>query len=472
MRNRRSSIAANPILIGAATVLVTVVAVFLAYNANSGLPFVPVYTVHVRLPSAASLVRGNDVRVAGIRVGTISRIAPVQDDRTGAVGADLTLKLERRLGPLPVDSTFIVRSRSALGLKYLQVTVGRSRRGFPDGATVPVANARPEPVEIDDVLNTFDAPTRKAASTNLDTFGTAFAGRGQDLGETIDAFRPLLASLEPLMRNLASPATNLRGLFPGLEATASAVAPVAEDQAGFFRGLDTTFGAIASVTRPFVQDAISEGPPSIAQATRSLRAERPFLGTAERFFAELRPAAAAIRGASAPIGRAVARGGPVLRRARALNDRLAPLLDALGKLGGDQAALQGALDAAATGTATKALAGSLRGAQATCNYGTLLLRNLASTLADGDATGTWLRFLTVIAPVAPNNEGGPASAPANGGPAENHLHTNPYPNVAAPGQPHECEAGNEGYAAGRTAIGNVPGNQGTTHDVTKREVKR
>ena len=44
MNRRRASIAANPMLIGAATMLVVIVAVFLAYNANNGLPFVPTYT--------------------------------------------------------------------------------------------------------------------------------------------------------------------------------------------------------------------------------------------------------------------------------------------------------------------------------------------------------------------------------------------------------------------------------------------
>ncbi len=42
---------------------------------------------------------------------------------------------------------------------------------------------------------------------------------------------------------------------------------------------------------------------------------------------------------------------------------------------------------------------------------------------------------------------------------ENHLHANHYPNTAAPGQPQECEAGNERYVAGRTVVGNVPGKQ-------------
>ena len=70
-------------------------------------------------------------------------------------------------------------------------------------------------------------------------------------------------------------------------------------------------------------------------------------------------------------------------------------------------------------------------------------------------------------PSGPNSEVGPSSAPANGGgQLSNFLHYNPYPNTAAPGQTHECEAGNEPYIKGRTVIGNVPGNQGTGHDKT------
>ena len=75
MRPRQSaSLAGSPILIGTVTVLITVVAVFLAYNANSGLPFVPTYEISADVPNAASLVEGNEVRSGGKRVGVIDRI--------------------------------------------------------------------------------------------------------------------------------------------------------------------------------------------------------------------------------------------------------------------------------------------------------------------------------------------------------------------------------------------------------------
>ena len=69
--------------------------------------------------------------------------------------------------------------------------------------------------------------------------------------------------------------------------------------------------------------------------------------------------------------------------------------------------------------------------------------------------------------------------PANGPSAGNigsvsddsFLHSNPYPNTAAPGQTHECEAGNETYAIHHQVIGNEPGNQSTSSEATKRFVK-
>ena len=73
MRGRGSGIAGNPVLIGAATVLVIIVAVFLAYNANSGLPFVPTYDLKANLPNAAQLVEGFEVRIGGARVALVNR---------------------------------------------------------------------------------------------------------------------------------------------------------------------------------------------------------------------------------------------------------------------------------------------------------------------------------------------------------------------------------------------------------------
>ncbi len=63
-------------LIGALTVLVTVVAVYLAYNATNGLPFVPTYKLHVQAANACELSHGDNVNMGGALVGIVSTVTP------------------------------------------------------------------------------------------------------------------------------------------------------------------------------------------------------------------------------------------------------------------------------------------------------------------------------------------------------------------------------------------------------------
>ena len=148
-RNRAASLAASPTMVGAITTLVVIVTVFLAYNANNGLPFVPTYQVSVNLCNASRLSPNNEVRIGGNRVGVVQSIETVDigsaadpndpTDVTDASGcqtasgdsstaaAKLNLKLDESASPLPEDSTVRVRYRSSFGLKYLEITRGEGR---------------------------------------------------------------------------------------------------------------------------------------------------------------------------------------------------------------------------------------------------------------------------------------------------------------------------------------------------------
>jgi virulence factor Mce-like protein len=481
MRRRgASSIAANPVLIGAATTLVIIVAVFLAYNANNGLPFVPTYQLDAEVPNAANLVRGNDVRMGGARVGVIDEISPVTH-KDGTVTAKLKLKLQTSIDPLPKNSTIIIRPRSALGLKYVEITKGSlpvtgddnaKRNGFADGATIPIRNATPQPVEIDEVFNTFDKPTRDASETNLTEFGNALAGRGQDLNDAIAVAPALLGNLIPVMNNLSDPQTRLRNLFPALERAASIVAPAAQTQADLFVNLDTTFSALADVARPFIQESISNGPPALNTAIRTFPFQRVFLANTEQFVRDLRPGIRALSRAAPAVSEALTVGTPALLRSVALNRRLETTFRTIQAFSEDPRVSLGLGDLTSTVQLLNPSLKSLAPVQLTCNYITLWFRNVASLLSEGDNNGTWQRFIVIALPAGPNNEGGPSSAPASGPDTANHLHNNPYPNVGAPREDNECEAANEKYLAGQTVLGNVPGNQGTAHDQTKRDLNQ
>jgi virulence factor Mce-like protein len=252
---------ANPVLVGAVTTLVVIVAVFLAYNANNGLPFVPTRQFNVQVENGSNLVKGNEVRAGGFRVGVISDIkaATLPNGKTIAV---FKLKLDKKIGDVPVDSTIDVRPRSALGLKYLQLTKGNSRHFLQDGDTIPLAQTT-VPVQFDDLFKLFPKNTRLASQDNLVGFGNAFTGRGADLNTTIAKLPRFFGYLAPVAANLASPRTDIAGFFREIGRTVAVVAPVAQTNAQLFTDMATTFEAISRDPEA-LKATISKNPPTLA----------------------------------------------------------------------------------------------------------------------------------------------------------------------------------------------------------------
>ncbi len=469
-RRGQAALTASPVLVGAVTVLVTIVAVFLSYNANSGLPFVPTYDLKANLPNAAQLVKGFEVRIGGARVGFISKIEP-RKRPDGSAYAQVTMKLDKEIEPVPADTTLLVRPRSSLGLKYIEMIPGKGRAGLAAGSTIPVRQARPAVVELDDFFGMFDAKARVGSRNSLDGFGGGLAGRGQDINTAIEALVPLLTDLESVARNLSDPDTRLNRFFASLARAAEEAAPVAEEQASLFVNLDSSFTAFASIARPFLQETISESPASEQVAIRDFPRQRPFIRNNTAFFRELRPGVAVLPHAAPILADAFEAGTEVLPRTIRMNEDLADVFEALADFSDDEMVRAGVRQLTRLSSSLRPTLRFLKPTQTTCNYATIFLRNVASLLSEGDANGNYQRFLVVSAPtdpltfeLGPNNEGGPSEAPADGPGRHNHLHVNMYPNTAAPGQENECEGGNERFAAGQTVIGNVPGDQGLTTD--------
>jgi virulence factor Mce-like protein len=479
-RRRRNSLAASPLLIGAVTTLIVLVAVFLSYNANNGLPFVPTYNIKVELPEGAGLQPSNQVRIAGSRVGVVSSLSIHQNPRTGRVNAIADLKLEKKIERLPADTRAIVQSVSAIGLKYLELEKGSSSRTIKAGQTIPVSQTK-EPVNIDELFNMFDKPTRTAIKQNTNNFGDGLAGRGLGLNNTIHELKPLVTAAVPVLHNLAAPSTGLRELFVALDRAASQTAPVAEANAAGWRDIDTFFKAFASVT-PSLEAATERGPASLKQAAYSFPYEAPFIEKATEFMRLLRPSAADLRTVAPPLGHAFAEGALNLKAATALNSELAESSEALRSFAENPVTELGLEDFTQTLEVGNPLLAGIAPEQSVCNYVTLAFRNVANLESENIGVGTLARVGLVLAPNGPNNEGYPASAPANGPSPEyeaithkllpdtgkNHLHANPYPNVAGPGQPQLCEAGNESYAAGKTLIGHAP-SVSSNREITNRE---
>jgi virulence factor Mce-like protein len=369
-------VVASPVLVGAVTTLIVIVSVFLAYNANKGLPFVPTYDLSAVVPSGSNLVEGNEVRVGGFRVGVVDTLDPT----TRLVGgkpksvAVMRMKLDKVVEPLPVDSKVIIRSRSALGLKYIQLTPGTSEKTYRPGSTIPIQQST-LPVEFDDLLNTFDSDTRKASRTALNGFGDAFAGRGASLNEAIEGLNPFFGFLRPVMKNLSDPRTRLSQFFKEIGETSAEVAPVAGVQAELFANMADTFRAFNECPE-CLRQTIEKSPPTMDVAIRSFRVQRPFLADFADLSTRLRPAARVLPTALPRLNSAFRVGTPVVRASRILNEETEKVFVALDDLASDPNTGLALRDLEDTVGVTKPLMQYVAPYQTVCNYATYFFTGL------------------------------------------------------------------------------------------------
>ncbi len=503
MSPRRRPIAvvsASPTMVGAVTVLIAIVAVFLAYNANSGLPFVPVYRVSVDIPNAARMVDNNEVRIGGVRVGVVESIEPVTTESATAtaatvlptagpelppIGARVNLKLDKTAEPLPQDSIFRVRYRSAFGLKYLEIVRGAGppapeghifngsddgeQCDLPEAAGGRFASALPDQsrngcfqgqTEFDEVNDTFDSRTRRAQRENLVGYGTAFAGRGVSLNDTIAELPRLFGNLEPVARALSDREVNLSRFIRGLWRYARYAAPAAREQGQFFDFAATAFGAISSDPEA-LKDAISEAPPTYETGIRLLPDQRVFLANVEQFARLMRPGAEDLRITLPVLNEALETGAPVLRDSPPVNRRLRATLRELNQLVSQPSTRLTLERLGETFRTARPLVRWVAPAQTVCNLFNYWFTNFPGALSEPSQVGYSLRQLVARFPGAPTAEvgmGGYTGIGPNGksGTGEFKPYEIPISNshpYGPTGQHNaDCQPGQIGYELGQQLV--------------------
>jgi virulence factor Mce-like protein len=468
MRRRRpSALTASPVLVGAVTLLITIVAVFISYNANQGLPFVPTYDLKAELPNGAKLVPGNDVRAGGFRVGSVDKITSERKTVDGEVRsiALLDMKLDKDIEPLPVDTTVSVRPRSALGLKYVQLVPGRSSESFAPGDTVPLRNSRREPVELEDVLSAFPPDVRSAARSATSGFGDALAGRGEALNTVIRELNPFLRRLQPVMTALSAPSTELAGLVPALARAAAEVAPVADVGARLFGEMATTFGAISRDPNA-LRETIQESPPALDAAIASFRVQTPFLARFADLSRLLVPGVEELQASLPAINEALAAGVPALRRTPELGRDLEGLFDAVDDLGDNPSTLLALRDLRRAVQTTRPAVELIAPYQTVCNYLVYFFNPLGTHLSSPVPGGTSERiYAKLLSGTQPNNLGTtessrPVDVPADRNPQAlpvmQALHSQAgQPAVDSSGRA-DCQNGQNGYLNRLVTNGRYP----------------
>lgn len=183
-------------------VVIVVVAIGAAGGSGGG------YRVEALFDNAGFAVPGEQVRIAGAPVGTISALSVTKQNL-----AAVTLSISNRdFVPFYADATCTIRPQSLIAERYVDCSPGNSSarrlhritRGYGTGAYLLPVTQTSSPIDPDIVQNVSQESVRESLSVILDELGTGLARRGSDLNQVILRADPGLAQTERVFNLLAS----------------------------------------------------------------------------------------------------------------------------------------------------------------------------------------------------------------------------------------------------------------------------
>src|SRR3712207_5286237 len=169
----------------AALLLAVALVVFLLIGRGPG------YEVKLVAENASQLVKGDLVQVAGAPVGEVKSIKLTPDGQ-----AEIGITVSEDYTPLRQGVRAVIRQASLSGIanRYIDLQLGSaSGTKIPTGATLP-ATTTASVVELDQLFNTFDPRTRRAAQAVIRGFADATEGVTEEANEATKYFNPLLSS--------------------------------------------------------------------------------------------------------------------------------------------------------------------------------------------------------------------------------------------------------------------------------------
>jgi len=303
------------------------------------------YVVRAIFDDASFAAEGEDVRIAGANVGSITGLG-VTAGKQAAVTLSIT---DSRFAPFYANATCAIRPQSLIGEEYVDCEPGSSsapplpRIAAGPGAgsyLLPVAQTS-SPIDVDIVQDISTMPVRQSLSVIIDELGTGLAARGSDLNAVIHRADPALGDTDQVLKILDSQNRALAQLAVDSDAVLAPLASERRQISDFIVGANTTsvasaaraadisttfrlFPSFLAQLRPLLADLGSlarQGTPLLEELGQSASA----LG---RQFANLTPFAAKARTALVKLGTAAQESQPSLVATLPLAQRLQQLGDA------------------------------------------------------------------------------------------------------------------------------------------------
>ncbi|HXM86514.1 MAG TPA: MlaD family protein, partial [Solirubrobacteraceae bacterium] len=282
----------RPIAVAALAIVVLAV-LFLVFGRGGGA------TYKLEFAEGDQLVRGNQVQVGGVPVGSVTNIALTHDFK-----AVVTIHVNSSLTPLHRGTTAQVRvpSLSSVANRYVALSLGPNNApALASGTTLP-ASATKDVTDLDQLFNTFNPQTRKGLQQFIQGTAEQYVGTGKDLGAATEYFAPSLSATDHFFAELVRDQSTFTKFLVETAKAVTTIGARKEQLSDLVENANTTFTAVGSEQQNLAK-GLKELPVTLRQGNETfanlpstfstlktlIDASRPTVKPLEQLFTKLEP---------------------------------------------------------------------------------------------------------------------------------------------------------------------------------------
>jgi phospholipid/cholesterol/gamma-HCH transport system substrate-binding protein len=272
------------------------------------------YTVKAYFINGNQLVKGNQVELNGTPIGSVKGLAITPNGQ-----ARVTIGIDGKYAPLPagVHATIRQASQSGIANRYIELQfppANSSRQKIPDGGAI-TADKTTTSVDLDELFNTLDPPTRKALQEFFKGQAKSLEGKGAMQNVAFQYLNPALSTSRRLFNELNRDTPSLERFVTQSSRLVTTLASRRNDLSALIQNLDTTMGAIGSQKQALsdslgrlpafmrrsnttfvnLRAALNDVDPLVNASKPVARRLNPFLDQLQPFLHDLKPTVADLR---------------------------------------------------------------------------------------------------------------------------------------------------------------------------------
>jgi len=259
--------------------LVVLVVAFLVFSGGGGA------TYHLIFSEADQLVKGDQVEVGGVSVGSVTNIVLTHDFK-----AEVTIHVNSSLTPLHEGTVAQVRVPGLAGVanRYISLSPGpNNMRSLSAGATLP-ASATKEVTDLDQLFDIFNPKTRKGLQQFIQGQSELYVGSSRALGESAEYVGPALTATDHFFDELVRDQPVFTSFLVETAKAVTTIGARSEPLTDLIGNADKTFSAIGLEQAQLAQ-GFKQLPITLHQGNRTFSELPATFAALEKLVVESRP---------------------------------------------------------------------------------------------------------------------------------------------------------------------------------------